>query len=117
MCLKITPLNIEEPVESRSCGYLSFFPIMASVLSYISPIYHSVSLLPNPSPHKSTIDLRHCCDECNLLSNDHQMLQMGAAKRKSFLIINYVFMLWYFRLFTSQTIQSTDMGPHEFRQK
>lgn len=53
-----------------------FFPIMVSVLPYISPIYHAVSLLPNPSPHKCTIDPSHCSDICNPLSDD-QILQMG----------------------------------------
>lgn len=78
---------MKEPVKSHSCGYLSFFPIMASVLLYISLIYHTVSLLPNPSPCKSTIDPRHCNDKCNLLPND-QILQMsGAEKKKQF---NYI---------------------------
>lgn len=81
-----------------------FFPIRAAVLSYISPIYHTVSLRPNPSLHKSTIDLRRCNDKWNLLSNG-QILQMsGAEKKKHF---NYILCIYAVVLVvcTSQTVQ------------
>lgn len=65
------------------------------MLSYLCPIYHTASLLPNPSPHKSTIDPSHYSDKCNLSSND-QILQMRVwmlidlaftnQRRKSFLM-------------------------------
>lgn len=74
-----------------------FITIMAAVLSYISPIYHTVSLQPHPSPPRRTIDRRRCNDKCNPLSNG-QILQMSGAERISILIIFSVFMLqWLFR--------------------
>lgn len=57
---------------------------MAAVLSYISPIYHTVSLRPNPSPRKSTIDPRHCSDKCNLLSSEQILRMSGAEKKNAF---------------------------------
>lgn len=59
---------MKEPVKSQSCGYLSCFSNNGFLFLYISPIYHTASLLPNPSPCKSAIDPRHYNDKCSLFS-------------------------------------------------
>lgn len=63
------------PKKELTCAAVNicfcFLPITVAVVLYISPIYHAVSLLSHPSPHKSTIDPSHSSDECNLLSNGH----------------------------------------------